>query len=293
MMHTFKDKEQQELFEQNGYVVLPLLHEAQLTALRQLYTAHEGEYSQPFHTTHFSQDTVYKKKVNDTITAIVAPALQALLNDYRPVFANFMIKHGMNDAFMPMHADWTYVDESKYRSVAAWISLVDVTEENGCFGVIRGTHRVSAPIRGPRIQQTSYQHDKDWVKAKGELLPMPAGSVIIFDHALLHYSPPNRTEVTRPALNISLVPAEARVMHYCIPEGANDIEVYAVEDNDFYIRYNNYQRPETGTLTGTIPAQSVGYIDDRMQQFMRPEVRASAGGWLAALKQKLFSGKTT
>lgn len=286
-MHTFEDTYQQRLFEKDGYVVVPLLDDAEVAALHQLYESDKDEYAQPFHTTHFSSDAAYKKKVNDTIIAIVAPRLKLLLRNYKPVFANFMIKHGMNDAFMPMHADWTYVDESRYRSVAAWVPLIDVSEENGCFGVLRGSHRVSAPIRGPRIQQSSYRYDKDWVKAKGELIPMRAGSAIIFDHALLHFSPPNRTAVTRPALNISLVPAEADMVHYCMPEGATDIEVYAVDDTDFYIRYQNYQRPEAGRLTGMLPADSIGYIDDRMQRFIQQPANTLRLGWLSALRQKL------
>jgi len=73
----------------------------------------------------------------------------------------------------------------------------------------------------------------------------------------------------RPAINLSLVPRAAEVIHYCIPEGADSIEKYIVTDNDFYIRYDNFQRPETGSPVEKIATNSIELIDDRMEAFTK------------------------
>jgi hypothetical protein len=267
MRTVFKNKTLQKDFDSQGFVHVPVLDDAGIKILLELFQENSIEYSQPFHTSHFSTEVGYKRRVNETIIDVVFHKLAMLLHDYRPIFGNLMIKHGMNDNFMPLHADWTYVDETKCRSIAAWIALTDTDEVNGCLGVIEGSHKISDKVRGPRIQQTSYIHDKDWVKKYGRLIPVKAGDAIIFDHALMHYSPPNKTNISRPALNLSIVPQEADVFHYCIPEGSNEIEVYRVDDSDFYLNYNNNQRPETQSLISTQSADSVKWVDEKMGKF--------------------------
>ena len=267
MNPVFKNPSLQKNFSEKGYVVMPLLDEAEVQKLLRLFELHKNQYQSPFHTSHFSTDKNYKQQVNDSIIKTVFPKTKVLMVDYRPVFGNFMIKNPGSDYFMPLHADWTYADEDQFRSIAIWIPLVDTDEMNGCLGVIEGSHKVLNKIRGPRIQQSSYRNDKTWVKKFGKLLPVKAGHAVIYDHALMHYSPPNRSGEIRPALNLSMVPEEAEVIHYCIPEGATEIEVYSVKENSFYINYDNYQRPETNSLIKTLPADTVMWIDGKMDNF--------------------------
>jgi hypothetical protein len=198
---------------------------------------------------------------------VVFPKLEPLLKNYMPIFGNLMIKHGMNDYFMPLHSDWTYVNEDEFRSIAAWVPLVDADENNGCLGVIEGSHKVISKIRGPRIQLSGYVNDKNWVKKYGKLLPVKAGTAIIFDHALMHYSPANNTSQSRPALNLSMVPEETEIVHYCIPEGSTEVEMYRVEGSEFFLKYSNFQRPETNSLIGTLPANTIILVDEKMENF--------------------------
>lgn len=267
MKSVFNSGERQREFSEKGYIALPLLTQDDLNKLLELFNRHREQYQSPFHTSHFSTDKQYKQEVHEAIAAIVFPRIKPLLKNYRAVFGNFMIKNPNSDYFMPLHADWTYVDESRFRSVAVWVPLVDTDETNGCLGIIEGSHRVTNSIRGPRIRQSSYDNDMEWVKRFGKLLPVKAGHAIVYDHGLLHYSPPNKTNVARPALNLSIVPQEADVLHYCIPEGADAIETYDVKDDSFFIFYDNYQRPETSACIKTLPASSVPWIDERMKHF--------------------------
>jgi ectoine hydroxylase-related dioxygenase (phytanoyl-CoA dioxygenase family) len=265
MTSIFKNEAHQKEISQKGFVQIPLLSEFAIKELLLFFEQQTENVIEPFHTTHFSTNKNYKQATHDIISKIVFAAVEPLLDNFIPVFGNFMVKQAAENVFMPLHADWTYVDENKYRSIAIWIPLIDTDEGNGCLGVIEGSHTIMNKIRGPRIQQSSYTHDKEWVKTLGKLLPAKAGSAVIYDHGLLHFSPPNRSGKIRPALNLSLVPMDAETIHYCIPEGASEIELYKVENPQFYIHYNNFQRPETGTLTVKLPTATVSFIDEKMK----------------------------
>jgi hypothetical protein len=281
MSPVFHDSLLQKDFEQKGYVLIPsLLHGQDIDKLLALFTKFPAEYSGPFHTSHFSTNTEYKKQVHDLITDTVFPLAAPYFNNFLPLFGNFMIKNPDPGAAMDLHADWTYVDEFKYRSLAIWVPLVDVDAENGCFGVIEGSHKITNTIRGPLIRQSTRDHESEWEKRYGKLLPMKAGDAIFYDHALLHYSPANKTDKTRPALNLSLAPASAAPwLHYCQPEGINEIDVYKVPHPDFFIHYTHFHRPETGEIIGKIPLSNIEYIDDRMNSFWRRNLLNKIKNW--------------
>ena len=283
MATVFKDSSLQKQFEQKGYILLSsLLNANEIETLNTVFKKFQAEFSGAFHTSHFSTDVIYKQQVNDAIAAVVFPKAALYLNNYLPVFGNFMIKNANPERFMPLHADWTYVDESLYCSAAIWVPLVDVDAQNGCLGVIDGSHKITNSIRGPLIQQSSYKHDRDWVTRFGKLIPMKAGDAIIYNHSLLHYSPPNKSNASRPALNLSMAPQNVPLIHYCRPEGATEIEVYEVNDSSFYIHYNNFQRPETGKLVKTLPTGIIELIDGRMEKLGKPKgLLDRAKGWFA------------
>lgn len=273
MYSVFKDPSLQKKFDLKGYILVSsLLSKTDIDSLTELFLKFRSEYSGSFHTSHFSTDTLYKKTVNDTISSIVFPKAEPYLNNYQSLFGNFMIKNPDPTFSLDMHADWTYVDEEKFQSIAIWVPLIDVDADNGCLGIIEGSHKVTNNIRGPLIRQSSREQEGDWEKRYGKLLPMKAGDAIIYSHALLHYSHSNKTDRIRPAINLSLAPVEAPIIHYCFPEGATEIELYNVPDTEFYIRYDHFQRPQTNTLFKTLPADSVPYMDKRMKSFWKKRV---------------------
>ena len=268
MLTVFHTPVLQKQFDTRGYVLFPFfLTKKEVSELIGLFEKFQKEYTGFFHTTHFSTDISHKQAVHDAITVAVFPKAAPYLNDYSPLFGNFMIKNPDPLSPMDMHADWTYVDETKFNSVSIWIPLVDVSEENGCLGIIEGSDKIANDIRGPLIRQSTRNHEKEWEKKYGRLLPMKAGDAIFYNHRLLHYSPPNKTRAARPAVNLSVAPAVAPILHYCLPEGAVEIEMYKVSEPSFFIRYNNFQRPQGEGPQRTFSTQVVEYIDDRMANF--------------------------
>lgn len=268
MEQVFNSPLLQKKLERNGYVFIAQLLDANaLEELRILFEKHKARFEGPFHTSHFSEDINYKQEANDLIAKVVFEKAAPLLRNYTPLFGNFMIKNPDPNAGMDLHADWTYVDETKHTSVAIWVPLIDVNEQNGCFGLIEGSHGVTNLIRGPLIRQSTRDRDPVWEKKYGKLMPMKAGDAIIYTHRLLHYSPPNKSHAIRPAVNLSLASVNAPVIHYCMPEGTDEILLYDVPSTDFYIRYAHFQTPQTGKPVKTLPKTTVKYIDPAMEKF--------------------------
>ncbi len=268
MNQIFKNHNYQKSFLKNGFVIIPNLLDADdIKTLLSTFEKYTDEYATSFHTSHFSKNVAYKIEAHQTISQIVFNNAEDFLENYKPLFGNFMIKTPDPNTSLDIHTDWTYVNEELYTSLAIWAPLVDTFPENGCLGIVEGSHKITNKIRGPLIRESSRDKNDLWANKYGRLLPMKAGDAIFYHHGLLHFSPPNRTNWIRPAINLTLVPKEAECIHYCIPEGAKQIEMYSVENPDFYLYYNHFQRPESNSLIKSLPVETVEYIDPQMKDY--------------------------
>ncbi len=278
---VFRDSSLQKKFATYGYVIVPdLLNKEEIQRLTDLFSASAKQFTESFHTTHFSNNVNYKQQVHDSICSVAFPKAAPYLNNFIPLFGNFMIKNPDPNVAMDLHADWAYVDEREYTSAAIWIPLVDTNVENGCFGLIEGSHKITNDIRGPLIQQSSRNRDLVWEKKHGKHIPLKAGDAIIYNHRLLHFSPPNKSKLPRPAFNLTVVPKDVPLVHYCMPEGTDEILVYEVRDSEFYIRYNHFQKPETGILATTLPKSTIKFIDPLMENFRALQFKNRIKNWL-------------
>lgn len=268
MNRVFKNSIQQQKFLSNGYVIIPgLLDIENIKSLLNVFEKHIDEYTTSFHTSHFSKNIQYKREAHNAISDMVYRKAEPFLEKYKPLFGNFMIKTSDPNTALDIHTDWTYVDENLYTSVAIWSPLVDTIPENGCLGIVEGSHKITNKIRGPLIKESSRDFNDFWSNKYGKLLPMKAGDAIFYHHGLLHFSLPNKTNKTRPAINLTVVPKNADYIHYCMPEGSNEIEMYNVENSQFYLYYNHFQRPESNSLIKSLPVETVKYIDPQMKNY--------------------------
>jgi len=236
----------EDFLREKGYVVIPFLEKNEINDIQNYYDQSYEPIQIPFHTTHFSTNFDLKSDVNSFLIKTCERAFKQNFNEnYMAIFANFMVKEGGGENPMPLHADWSYVDEEKHSSYAIWIPLIDTNLENGCFSVIPFSHHLSHKIRGPRILQWNFPTNEEIINKFGVPLAIKAGHAILFNHRLLHYSNPNQTNQRRVAFNISIVPVNTKLLHYTIPEGETDILMFTPKNQEFYIRYNNFQMPET------------------------------------------------
>lgn len=222
--------------EHKGYVVLPFFSAEQVAELKQLYGKYESE-SPYFHSTTFSKDVATKQRLNEEAEVVFNPKVEELFTGYKNLGASFLTKPAGQGGHMPVHQDWTIVDESKYGSYTIWVPLQDVNEENGAITVLDGSHRLSATLRSPGLPAVINAIEPE-VRKRMKTLRMKAGEAFIFNHALLHASHLNTSGTNRLAITYGLIPDAAQLLFYY--QNANGmVDKYEVDDN-FFLHYDNH-----------------------------------------------------
>lgn len=254
-LHTrpaiFKDPKLNSDFEVNGFVVLPLLTAQELTALNALYEPAAFENPAGFYSTSFSQNELLKNKLNAQISACVAPKAELIFEPFKPLGSCYLSKAPGSLGQMPVHQDWTVVDESIYDSITIWIPLQDVDASNGALQVIPGSHRFSTALRSPFF--ASVINDIAPVISQDlQTIPLKAGEAIIFSQALMHASPPNTSTQNRLAVTYGLIPDAADLYFYYQNPTTQLAEKYLVPPT-FFEQYNTQigQKPAVGQLIET------------------------------------------
>lgn len=99
----------------------------------------------------------------------------------------------------PWHQDNAYFSiRDLNRVLGTWIALDDSTIENGCMHFIPGGH-VSGPLRHHHTHDCEIVDDRI-DHSKAEPVEIKAGGMILFHGNLPHYTPPNRSNTRRRAI---------------------------------------------------------------------------------------------
>lgn len=232
----FRDAGLNEELERKGYVVLPFFDGAQVEELKKLYNKYDTA-SPYFHSTTFSKDVDVKKQLNAEAGAVFNPKVNELFTGYKNLGASFLTKPGGQGGFMPVHQDWTIVDETKYGSYTIWIPLQDVNADNGAITVLDGSHRLTPTLRSPGLPVVINDIEPE-VRKRMKTLNMKAGEAFIFNHALLHASHLNTTNTNRLAITYGMIPEAAQLLFYYQSENGK-VDKYIVDD-DFFLHYDNH-----------------------------------------------------
>ena len=150
---------------------------------------------------------------------------------------------------MPLHQDWTYIEETQnHRSYAVWIPLQDLHAENGSLEVLEGSHRSGNQWRGPGTTCPFQEHEA-LIREQGMLSAqyLKAGEAIVWDHRLAHASPPNLTNTPRIAVTAIITPKDKQTLHCVVSDEAKSHGHIILTDTSFYTQYTigdiaNYPR---------------------------------------------------
>lgn len=243
----------------DGFAVVDLLAPAGLETLR----AEERRLARPgtngFDSTILSGDARLRAEVHQAIRSVIEAPLRELLDDHRIIVCTFARKRaGCADGAVPMHQDWSFVDETRHASFGVWCPLIDVDLGNGCLQVVRGSHNADHP---PRAAGSAFLYPSllDRLKDCLTSVPMRAGQAMLFDNRLFHCSPTNVSATDRVAATAVLRPAAARLRYYHQLDRNRPhlVEAFEVAD-DFYLTHDAPGRPAS--------AASLGLIDIRERQ---------------------------
>ena len=244
MQSLFSQPEHQQSFEKNGFIKLNALGKNEVEELKNyLYASgikKETDYGFYVGMDHENKNLV--AAMMKKIESVAMPKIAPFLKDYQLITASYVLKDTNAKGVVPPHQDWTFVeDESRHCSVTCWIALVDTNMENGCIGVIKGSHKYFNNVRpspSPQVPSPLSKHMFSMFPYF-ELLPMKAGEALIFDNRTFHASPPNITNASRLAVGLSFTQKEAALCHYYLKPGTKDTLLKYKIDPSFFMKYDN------------------------------------------------------
>ena len=253
----FIDPELQRQFDEDGFVKIKLLESQDIALLNELCNYHFPDTGSTFFSSSFLNDFNQKKEISTKISKIVKARADSYFQNFRLIGAAFLIKGIGPHSEMPMHQDWTIVDESQFYAINTWIPLTKATEANGALEVIKGSHLWSEAIRAPTIP-FYYEGYQERLKEQLTLIEASPGEAIILNQAIIHYSKANTTDTPRPALTTGLVSNEAPLrLYYWNKQQPNEIEHFE-HDDDFLLKFEDFhssifERPIIGKSKGVQP----------------------------------------
>jgi phytanoyl-CoA hydroxylase len=153
-------------------------------------------------------DDVFRKlgthpNIISIIEQIVGPDIKIFRN-------SLLLKPPEVGSAKGMHQDSPYWPIEPMDLCSCWFALDDATVENGCMGVIPGSHKWGAV---PHVHVTDdYVVDESYYNMDDMILaPVRAGGGLFFHSLLLHYTAPNRSDKWRRAIALSYMSSQS---HY-------------------------------------------------------------------------------
>lgn len=268
MRRVLKNIEWEDKFIKDGYIQIPFISPKEVAELKALFfdtlpesggqitsqeTGVEDSRFISYDFTFIDRNPDYKRKVFKIITEYFEPHMNRILDDFRPIIANYIRKKA-DTGEVPLHENWAFADEKKCTTVSIWCPLVDSTVENGTLQVVPGSQKRFGEYRGPMIPW-----ELDGIKSEiieKHLVPLEtkAGDCVVLDDSIVHYSAINKTEGLRLAIQLICVPSEEPSIHYHLDLQNNPTEIQALEvSDDFYMEFNPWKKPEGVKVVDTIP----------------------------------------
>ena len=227
MNQVFKAENLQEDIIRDGYVIInEFINKEELSTLRNKYLSTPNDLGKGFHATTHSKIVAYRKEITKSISDVVTPKVDYLLDGYKPIVGTFTVKEVGPESFFDFHLDWNMVDERHSISVTVWIALEDTNERNGNLWILDKSVHLGSTYRCSPGLLMFIENKKNLLshKFKKICLPMKAGDAIIYDHRLIHGSPSNFGHLPRLAINMVYISSKVSPVHYVYE--ANKLKLY-------------------------------------------------------------------
>ena len=214
----FRDESLQRVFDEQGFVTVPLLSPAEVAAVRERFfaihdrrDAHRDSMgrNQGYHVSLYHPDGNYRRRAEKLVRESLAPRAAALLRDYNFLLGSFLLKPA-GAGPLAVHRDWTMTADPRQTSLNCWCPLVDVDGGNGALALLPGSHLcLPDNVHGPGMDQY-LQFNGERLMRLSRIVPLKAGEAALFDYRMLHGSTANPTLEARPAIAAGFVPETAR-----------------------------------------------------------------------------------
>jgi hypothetical protein len=266
LKHTIiRDKSLQTTVHHNGFEIRQLLDADTLSKLEHIYTAHhkiDAKKGGMFYSI-YSENIAYRKEIFDSVNEVMNPILDTQFKDYKVVVYSFVVKLPGQESEFYIHQDTTGLDEWKESPLSLWIPLQNVSEKNGCLGIIPHSHAFFSPYRSISFP-APFDAIQSTVKRYLRPVEMNRGDVLIFDNRIVHHSYANDSDQPRVALICGLFPKDAPIITCHKPSYIYGGEMELIQhEDDYLLTGKNFlidcqKRPTSG--------KSIGWINDPYEE---------------------------
>ena len=242
----FQNDDTMSEYTEQGFVTQRLLDQDTIgsirtAALSKLNSAAPGFFSSVL------QSPAERHQMSDMIRTFVDPVLAGRLKNFRVVLASLVSRSpGSGQSDLPLHQDWSFVDEARACSMSVWIPLQPVTPANGCMQVVPGSHKHAQPLRHIGSGFRYGAIEEDLRKTYLQDVPLQAGEAVFFDHKLIHGSHSNHSDKPRLAIGVVILPM-AEPLHMGIV--ADGVAQFSDRPDDFLLTADLAKTARTSRLT--------------------------------------------
>ncbi|MEZ5002408.1 MAG: phytanoyl-CoA dioxygenase family protein [Chitinophagales bacterium] len=292
----FRDDVQQNLFEKQGFVILPFLTLDQLTELRSLFEElHPNLPQGGFVTGSAAADLPYRKEASNKLVNLFRPSFDTFFKDYQSFGASFLFKFPNNESEVGVHQDWSIVDEDKHVAINIWVPLDDIHADNGPLMLLPGSQYSKHKVHRAPTLDFFFRGNEKIIIDKLKPFYIKAGEAIVLNQSLIHYSPTNTSGKLRRSVTAGIKTKGAPMKFYYKPDRQSDLTEVFEMDEDFLIKFENFQRdiflqPKHGELKEKIKYEVPVYddvtLDNLAKQLME---RAGYKAKRKSIFNRLFS----
>ena len=161
------------------------------------------------------------------------------------------------------------VDESKYRTLTAWLPFTDITVEMGTLYVVQGSHTIFVhKIRTHNDYSAFEGVTTEVIEKYSTPLLLKAGHAAIFDDRIIHWSPPNKSSRIRTAFQLELIPQEAELAIY-YRANKKELLYYAIDGKTYRESALTLKKPDNLELLATLKQPYINYNNRRFIAMMQ------------------------
>lgn len=223
-------------FKNNGYAIFDFFSESDIDNLSKKYKKINPEIKSEFFSTIDSQYEL-KIEINNVLRAFFSSFIKDVFINRDYIFGCFAIKQKGAGSMKSFHQDWSLVDETKSSGIGVWCPLNDVNIENGCLGVIPGSHNYLHNYRGTGTR-SEYEEVASYMESKlFKFIPMKKGQVVVFDSRMIHFSRPNFSLNERIAATCVVRDKSENLVHFVRNREGTKIQKRVI-DNSFFMNEN-------------------------------------------------------
>ena len=227
----------QQQFERDGFVTIRLLSPDQIQDLLALYRRTMPQQSVTgLYESSRNNPYELNRLINDVIRQQVSEAAKGIFLPSRIYGGTFMVKSHVNSEMLPLHQDWSLVEEQQYSTLFVWCPLVDVSVLNGGIFALPGSHRWFKVLRSGTYPSNRYvlpEQLHGYVKD----IPLQAGEAILYDDALFHGTHANNGDADRIVITAQVIEDKAPLVYFH-KSSETQVEVYEGSP-EFYLKHIN------------------------------------------------------